>query len=88
MHIEQLVTMANDIANFFHGASAPGQAPGAIAAHLRSFWDPRMRRQIIEHYRSHGGEGLNELARAAVGLLANAPATGSASTAATPMQSG
>jgi formate dehydrogenase subunit delta len=72
MHIEQLVTMANDIAAFFHGASEPDAAPRSIADHLRRFWDPRMRKQIIEYYHA-GGSGLSELARAGVALLATAP---------------
>jgi len=87
MHVEQLVTMANDIANFFHGASEPGQAPRSVAEHLRRFWDPRMRRQILEHYRA-GGEGLTEIARTGVGLLAAAAKSSAAPGAASTMDSG
>ena len=72
MHIEQLVTMANDIANFFRGASDPGAGPRNVADHLRRYWDPRMRKQIISHYHA-GGTGLSDLARAGVGLLDQAP---------------
>ncbi len=78
MHIEQLVTMANDIAAFFHGASDPDLAARDVANHLRRNWDPRMRKQIIE-YCSAGGTGLSDLARAGVGLLASAPTAASAS---------
>lgn len=77
MHIEQLVTMANDIANFFHGAAEPGTAPRSIADHLRRYWDPRMRRQMLAYY-AEGGAGLNDLARAAVGLLAGAASVSNA----------
>lgn len=73
MHIEQLVTMANDIANFFRGASDPGAAARNVADHLRRYWDPRMRRQIITHYDA-GGAGLSDLARDGVALLEQAPA--------------
>jgi formate dehydrogenase subunit delta len=69
MHIEQLVTMANDIAAFFHGAADRNEAAASVATHLRRYWDPRMRKQIIEHQRA-GGEGLAELAREAVAMLA------------------
>ena len=69
MHIEQLVTMANDIAAFFHGAADHNEAAASVATHLRRYWDPRMRKQIIEHQRA-GGEGLGELAREAVAMLA------------------
>jgi len=69
MHIERLVTMANDIAAFFHGAASPDEAARSIATHLRNFWDPRMRKQIIEHAQN-SGEGLSELARRGVEVLA------------------
>ena len=38
--------MVNDIAAFFAGEAGSG-APAAVANHLRRFWDPRMRTQII-----------------------------------------
>ena len=69
MHIEQLVVMANDIAAFFHGAAESDEAVQGVATHLRRYWDPRMRKQIIEHVHS-GSEGLSELARQGVELLA------------------
>jgi len=50
MHIEQLVTMANDIANFFRGASDPGAGARNVADHLRRYWAPPMRKQIIAHF--------------------------------------
>ena len=69
MHIERLVTMANDIAAFFHGAADRDEAARGIAAHLRRYWDPRMRKQIVEHLRM-GGAGLSELASRGVQILA------------------
>ncbi len=72
MQIEHLVTMANDIAAFFQGAAEESEAAGSVANHLRRFWDPRMRKQILEH-RNRGGAGLSELANEAVGLLAAQP---------------
>jgi len=65
----QLVTMANEIAAFFISASEANEAPKSVAAHLRRYWDPRMRKQIVE-YLAGGGEGLVPTARAAVELLA------------------
>ncbi len=70
MHIEQLVKMANEIAAFFANGSEPGQGPQSVAAHLHRFWDPRMRKQIVEYLQS-GGAGLAPLARAGVELLAS-----------------
>lgn len=69
MHIERLVTMANDIAAFFHGAANQDEAARSIALHLRNYWDPRMRKQIIEHVQG-GADGLSELARRGVEMLA------------------
>jgi NADH-dependant formate dehydrogenase delta subunit FdsD len=38
--------------------------------HLKRYWDPHMRKQIVEHYRA-GERGLCDIARAGVGILAN-----------------
>lgn len=69
MDAQRLVAMANDIANYF--ASDPDRESGidGIADHLRKFWDPRMRRQLVA-YIEGGGEGLGDLARAGVERLA------------------
>lgn len=56
MSHDRLVYMANQIGDFF--TTQHGDDPaGAIADHLRKFWDPRMRRQIIAHAEK-GGTGL------------------------------
>ncbi|MGE0058942.1 MAG: formate dehydrogenase subunit delta [Dehalococcoidia bacterium] len=58
---------ANQISLFF--ASYPREeAIEGVRNHLKSFWEPRMRRQIIE-YVANGGTGLNELAVEAVKRL-------------------
>ena len=69
MRIEHLVSMANDIGNFFNAESDKTEAAKGVANHLRRFWDPRMRREIIAHYKQ-GGEGLNDIPRSAVAMLA------------------
>jgi formate dehydrogenase subunit delta len=61
------VRMANDIAAQFRHLPHD-QAVAALAGHLRSFWEPRMRRQLAEHVAA-GGEGLDPLViEAAAGL--------------------
>lgn len=62
--------MANDIGAFFDADSDKAEAARSVANHLKKFWDPRMRREILVHYRE-GGAGLNSLARSAVALLAD-----------------
>jgi formate dehydrogenase subunit delta len=72
MDLQHLVTMANQIADFFATSNPDrNEAVAATAQHLRSFWDPRMRREIVAHLVSRGGEGLNEIARDAVRMLEN-----------------
>ena len=68
MNIEHLVTMANDIGNFFVSEAGEAEAPREIATHITKFWDPRMRSQIIAHGEA-GGEGLSAASKAAVALL-------------------
>ncbi|HQT60502.1 MULTISPECIES: formate dehydrogenase subunit delta [unclassified Acidiphilium] len=63
----KLVYMANQIATFFNTA-ADDEAVASIEAHIRKFWDPRMRAKIIA-FRAHGGTGLTESAAAAVDRL-------------------
>jgi formate dehydrogenase subunit delta len=68
MRIERLVSMANDIGAFFDAEPDKSEAAKGIANHLKRFWDPRMRRQIVAHYRE-GGAGLNPVVRSAIALL-------------------
>ena len=73
MNIHHLVKMANEISAFWDGEAGLAEAPKSVAAHLKRYWDPRMRAQMVEHYRTGAG-GLCDTARAAVGILAAAPA--------------
>jgi formate dehydrogenase subunit delta len=56
MSLDRLVYMANQIGDFFGSQHGKDPAIG-IADHLRKFWDPRMRRQIVAHAEA-GGAGL------------------------------
>ena len=62
-----MVHMANQIALFF-AAYPHDEAVESVTDHLKKFWEPRMRRQIID-YASRGGEGLHQIALEAVGKL-------------------
>ena len=72
MHIERLVEMINDIAA--NQAADPDNAVDTITQHLRRFWDPRMRAQIVAHAAA-GGDGLSDFARQAVARLSEQPAS-------------
>jgi formate dehydrogenase subunit delta len=61
--------MANDIGSFFNAEADKAVAAQSVASHIKRYWDPRMRREIVTHYRD-GGAGLDPLVRSAVALLA------------------
>lgn len=62
-----LVRMANQIADFF-AAQGHDEAVQGIAGHIRSFWDPRMRKGLYACV-DRGGQGLNPLVLDAVVAL-------------------
>ena len=68
MNIDLLIKMANEIGDFFAGATGE-QAARDVASHLRRFWDPRMRAQMLKYYEQRQGAGLSEVAKSAVALL-------------------
>lgn len=63
MSPDKLQRMANDIARNL--AALGDGAPGAIAEHLRQFWTPRMRAELLALVDA-GGEGLEQLVLAAL----------------------
>jgi len=65
MDIHRLIKMANEIGAFFESAADRADAVKSIATHLRNFWDPRMRTQLIEYARHADGE-LKDLVKEAV----------------------
>jgi formate dehydrogenase subunit delta len=69
MEIARLVAMANQIAAFFESLPQRDEAIKGVAQHLRNFWDPRMRKQLIAHVMEGGDSGLSRLAREAVLIL-------------------
>ena len=70
MNLDLLIKMVNEISAFFASEPDPEQAARDIAAHLRRFWDPRMRRQLLAYYDERAGAGLTELALRGVARLA------------------
>jgi formate dehydrogenase subunit delta len=68
--INRLVTMANQIGAFFNAEADKAEAAKSVANHLKRYWDPRMRREIVAHYKEAGGAGLDPLPRSAIALLA------------------
>ena len=66
MHIDNLVHMANRIGEFFQAMPDREEARREIAQHLRKFWEPRMRRALLEHVDGAGADGLMDIVRDAV----------------------
>jgi formate dehydrogenase subunit delta len=65
MDIHHLVKMANEIGGFFETLPDRNEAVNSIELHLKNFWEPRMRREIIEYAKRVDGE-LTEIVREAV----------------------
>jgi formate dehydrogenase subunit delta len=74
MNIDHLIKMTDEIAAFWEG-EAGDKAAAEVAAHLRRYWEPRMRQQMITCYEERQGAGLTEVAKQAVALLAAQPKT-------------
>lgn len=66
MDPSKLVKMANDIADFFESDPDPQAVTDGIAGHLRRFWEPRMRRDLLRHIDETGGAGCKPTVLAAV----------------------
>jgi formate dehydrogenase subunit delta len=66
MDIDNLVRMANRIGEFFAALPDAREAQAGVAGHLQRFWEPRMRRQIVEHVEQRDGDGLSALVREAI----------------------
>ena len=67
MSPDKLVYMANQIGKFF-ASQGPDEAVTGTLDHLRKFWDPRMRKEIVA-YLEQGGAGLEPNVREAVSRL-------------------
>jgi formate dehydrogenase subunit delta len=62
---------ANEIARFWE-AYPRDEAVQGVATHIKNFWEPRFRRQLVE-YAESGGAGLHELVIEAVRSLRPLP---------------
>lgn len=65
MDIQRLVTMANQIGDFYEAYQNQSQVQQEIAGHLNKFWALPMRKQIAE-YVQKGGAGLHAQVASAI----------------------
>ena len=61
MDNDNLIRMANRIGLFFSAMPERTKALEGIASHIKRFWEPRMRRQILVYLEQHGGAGLQDI---------------------------
>lgn len=61
MHAANLIKMANQIGSFFETMPDREQAQNDIANHIKRFWEPRMRRSLLQHVDQHDGAELMEI---------------------------
>ena len=68
---DKLVYMANQIGKFLAAQNKGDEtiAVEGIATHLRKFWDPRMRNEIVAKVAAGEAAGLDPLPRRAVERL-------------------
>jgi len=66
MDAHKLVKMANEIASFFEAEPDRAVMLEGVAGHLKRFWDPRMRRELLRWQDEHHGEGLKDSVREAI----------------------
>jgi formate dehydrogenase subunit delta len=86
MNIDLLIKMANEIGSFWEGEVGADTAANDVATHIKRYWEPRMRAQMLTYFEQRQGAGLSDVAKGAVALLASqakpapalAPASGEA----------
>ncbi|WAR43916.1 formate dehydrogenase subunit delta [Methylomonas rapida] len=69
MDNSNLIKMANNIGAFFKSEPDRDLAIQGVEQHIRNFWEPRMRKQIVE-YVDNGGSDLLDIVTEAVKKLA------------------
>ncbi len=59
METEKLISMANQIGDFFEAYPSDAEATQGIANHLHSFWNSVMIQSIVKHVEQNSGQGLH-----------------------------
>ena len=66
MDLDNLIVMANRIGQFFAAQPDRAEALAGIADHVKKFWEPRMRAQLLAALDTEAGAGLSEMVAAAL----------------------
>jgi formate dehydrogenase subunit delta len=68
MNEQHLIEMANRIGEFFESMPDRDEALSGISEHIRSFWEPRMRRVILSALDNASASTMREIVREALTL--------------------
>ncbi len=66
MDLDNLIVMANKIGQFFAALPDRDEALAGIAEHVKKFWEPRMRAEILAALGTESGAQLSEIVTAAL----------------------
>ncbi len=66
MNNDNLIRMVNRIGSFFAAMPNRDEALDDIAQHVRRFWEPRMRTQLLAHLDAKQGEGIDDIVKDAL----------------------
>ena len=66
MDVNNLIRMATQIGEFFESMPDRAQALEDIASHIKRFWEPRMRRAILEGLDQKNTEEFSDIVREAI----------------------
>ena len=66
MDLDNLIVMANRIGAFFEAQPDRDEALAGIAEHVKKFWEPRMRRQILAALDTADGAAMSDVVRSAL----------------------
>jgi formate dehydrogenase subunit delta len=66
MDVDNLIRMANRIGEFFQAMPDRDEALDGVATHIRKFWEPRMRRALLDAMDAGAAEALLPVVREAV----------------------
>lgn len=70
MNTENLVRMSNQIGAFFESMPNREEALADIATHIKRFWAPQMRHQLLDWMEKDGGVGLDGIVKDALSKYA------------------
>lgn len=66
MDIDNLIKMANQIGSFYDSLPDPDEASREISGHIKKFWAPRMRIQLLDFVEQEDGAGLSPIVLASI----------------------